>query len=190
MEANKLIEAVRRNSLVAEVLEACSVLEIPNHFVSAGCIAQTVWNLAHHRDPTADIKDIDLVYFDPDLSEDREAEIRDQVRRRLTHIPLAFDVKNEARIHLWYQRAFGYEIPPYTSVEDAIASFPSTATAVGVRKDGKDYTTCVPFGLDDLFNLIVRPNKRQVTREIYERKVERWHSVWPRLTVIRWDDAL
>lgn len=183
MKADKLVEAVRHNPLVAEVVEVCSSLEIPNYFVSAGCIAQTVWNLAHHRDPAADIKDIDLVYFDPDLSEEREAEVQAQVRKHFAHIPLAFDVKNEARVHLWYHQAFGYDIPPYTSVEDAIASFPSTATAVGLRKDSKGYKVCAPFGLDDLFNLVVRPNKRQVTREIYERKVKRWYIVWPRLTV-------
>jgi hypothetical protein len=48
-------------------------------------------------------------------------------------LPIAFgiDVKNEARVHLWYKSHFGYDIPPYHSVEEAMDSWPTTATAVG-----------------------------------------------------------
>ena len=47
-----------------------------------------------------------------------------------------------------------------------------------------------PFGLDDLFGLVVRPNKRQITRAIYESKIDRWRSIWPGLTILPWDDAV
>jgi hypothetical protein len=107
---------------------------------------------------------------------------------RFADIPLEFDVKDEARVHLWYPRAFGYPIAPYQSVEAAIATFPTTATAIGVRKQGKGYRICAPFGLDDLFGFVTRPNKRQITRQIYEAKIQRWHATWPRLTVLPWDD--
>lgn len=43
-----------------------------------------------------------------------------------------------------------------------------------------------PFGLDDMFDMIVRPNKRIVTREVYERKAQRWATHWPRLTIMPW----
>lgn len=189
MNIGGLVEAIGHNTIVAEVIGSCPDLALPDYFVSAGCVAQTVWNLAHHRDPASGIKDIDIVYFDPHLLEAREEEVQGRVREHFARLPVAFDVKNEARVHLWYHRKFGYDIPPYTSVEDAIASFPSTATAVGLRRDGEGYTVCAPFGLDDLFNLIVRPNKRQVTREVYERKVERWRKAWPRLKIVSWDEV-
>jgi hypothetical protein len=41
---------------------------------------------------------------------------------------------------------------------------------------------CAPFGLDDLFAMVVRPNKTLVTREVYDEKVRRWRTAWPRLT--------
>src|SRR5262249_30833403 len=98
------------------------------------------------------------------------------------------DVKNEARVHLWYQAKFGYPIVPYSSSAEAIATFPTTATAVGVRcRDGK-FECCTPFGLDDLFGLVVRPNKIQITSAIYETKIERWRPLWPQLTFMPWDD--
>lgn len=187
MNQELLVEILEQNPPIAEVVQAGPELELPNYYVASGCLTQTVWNRAHERDLASDIKDVDLVYFDTDLSVEREAENQKRVRERFAHIPLIFDVKNEARVHLWYLQGFGHPIPPYASVEDAITTFPTTATAIGVRKEAGGYKVYAPFGLDDLFGLIVRPNKRQITREIYERKIERWRKIWPSLNIIPWD---
>jgi hypothetical protein len=55
-----------------------------------------------------------------------------------------------------------------------------------VRYNGADFVVYAPFGLDDLFDLIVRPNKRLVTHEVYENKVTRWAAYWPKLTIVPW----
>jgi uncharacterized protein len=89
-----------------------------------------------------------------------------------------------------YEQRFGYAIEPYLSSADAIATFPTTATAVGVRRIRGKLECCAPFGLDDLFGLIVRPNKGQITRAIYEAKVDRWRSIWPRLTFVPWREMV
>jgi hypothetical protein len=99
---------------------------------------------------------------------------------------MRIDVKNEARVHLWYEAKFGYAIRPYASVADAITTFPTTATAVGLRPGPEGLAVFAPYGLADLLGLIVRPNKRQITRSIYEAKVTRWTSVWPGLKVVPW----
>jgi hypothetical protein len=44
-----------------------------------------------------------------------------------------------------------------------------------------------PCGLNDMIGLIIRANKGLVAREVYEKKVERWQQVWPKLTAIPWD---
>jgi hypothetical protein len=56
--------------------------------------------------------------------------------------------------HLWYEDRFGYSIKPYLSSAAAIATFPTTATAVGVRRICGKLECCAPFGLDDLFGLL------------------------------------
>jgi hypothetical protein len=38
-------------------------------------------------------------------------------------------------VHLWYGNRFGYAIEPNLSSADAIATFPTTATAVGGTSD-------------------------------------------------------
>jgi uncharacterized protein len=55
-----------------------------------------------------------------------------------------------------------------------------------VRLNNGDFECCAPFGLDDLFGLIVRPNKRQITEAIYQAKLIRWRSIWPRLDYLPW----
>ncbi len=93
-----------------------------------------------------------MISFEAEDSHERR--LRDLFRR----LPLKLDVKNEARVHLWYQDRFGYPIRPYLSSVDAIASFPTTATAVGVRRQRGKFECCAPFELGDLFGLVVRPN--------------------------------
>ena len=47
-------------------------------------------------------------------------------------------------------KPFGRAIEPYRSCEDAIATWPTTASSVGVRLEpGGHFTLCAPFGLDD-----------------------------------------
>lgn len=90
-------------------------------------------------------------------------------------------------MHLWYEAKFGYAIKPYTSTAEAITAFPTTAAAVGLRPGRNNFELSAPFGLSDLLNAIVRPNKKQITREIYDKKVNRWVSVWPELKIVVWD---
>ena len=150
-------------------------------------IAQTVWNNAFGFAPEHGIADIDLVYFDAgDLSEATEHAHETRVRRAFSDVQAKFDVKNEARVHLWYETNFGVAIAPYTSTANAIGTFPTTATSIGIRPDGADVAVVAPFGLADLLGLTVRPNKTLVTREVYEAKTRRWRAEWPGLTIIDW----
>lgn len=103
-------------------------------------------------------------------------------------LDVKIDVTNEARVHLWYERRFGFAIAPYRSTEHAISTWPTTASSVGVRYDVNGFIVCAPFGLDDLFSMVVRPNKRLIDEAVYEAKVQRWSQHWPRLTVVSWND--
>ncbi|MGR8963739.1 nucleotidyltransferase family protein [Rhizobium leguminosarum] len=178
---------VLKSPLLSPVLHNWDKVALPGAWLVAGAIAQTVWNHTFGLPPAHGINDIDIVYYDAnDLSEDGEAEHAARVRRAFSDLPVWIDVKNEARVHLWYAGKFGYPIKPYTSTTDAIATFPTTATAVGVRPGSGSLELCAPFGLSDLLGGVVRPNKRQIRREIYEQKVSRWIKVWPGLGVVGW----
>jgi len=135
-------------------------------------------------------KDVDLVYFDvTDISERRETHHAERLQERFAGLPVRIDVKNEARVHLWYAAKFGYSIPPYRSTAHAISTFPTTATSVGIQPKPTGLSISAPFGLSDLLGLIVRPNKVQITRSIYEAKVARWRALCPRVAIIDWSEA-
>lgn len=186
---NKLLSGLRQNVFVMQVINAIPNLHLPNCYVAGACLAQTIWNLAHHKEANSDIKDIDLVYFDADLSEEKEKTQQAHIRTIFKNKPIQVDLINEARVHLWYKDSFGYDIKPYTSTEDAITTFPITAGVVGIRKEGNGYNIFAPLGLDDVFNLVVRANKKQITREIYEAKLKRWQPCWPTLTYLSWEES-
>jgi hypothetical protein len=189
--ASELHVSLRQNQCPADILERFDEIALPDAWLVAGCIAQTIWNLACGQPAELGIKDVDLIYFDDqDRSLGAEAGHERRLRDLFGHLAIKLDVKNEARVHLWYQQRFGYAIERYRSSADAIATFPTTATAVGVRRIDGEFECCAPFGLADLFGLVVRPNKRQITRSIYEAKVERWRSIWPGLSILSWEETV
>jgi uncharacterized protein len=127
------------------------------------------------------------VYYEAaDLSREMEARQLEGAVELLGDLNVQVDVKNEARVHLWYESRFSHTIEPYRSVEDAIDCWPTTA--IGIRALGARPELYAPFGVADLLAMIVRPNRRQITRDIYLGKVQRWLRCWPALTVMPWDE--
>jgi uncharacterized protein len=187
-EQSAYLEAsLRENDVAQAVLAVAQELDFPDWYFGAGGVAQTVWNLLHGFEASAAIKDYDLVYFDgTDLSVETESEIEAEVADRLRGHGIVVDVKNEAWVHLSYEQRFGRHVQPYGSTGDAIATWPTTASSVGVRYDGDTFVVCAPFGLADFFAVVARANKTIVTRDVYEEKVARWAAQWPQLTVIPW----
>ncbi len=179
---------VSESPLLSSVLSNWDEIALPDSWLVAGAIAQTVWNHVFGFPPAYGIQDVDIVYFDPDdLSEDSEAEHSARIRAAFSGLPVWIDVKNQARVHSWYEAKFGYSINPYISTAEAITTFPTTAAAVGLRPGHVNLELCTPYGLSDLLSAVVRPNKKQITREIYEKKIDRWIKLWPELAIVGWD---
>jgi uncharacterized protein len=170
------------------VLNAVRNSNLPDAYLGAGSIAATVWNAAHGFPSSNGISDFDIVYFDAEhLDEEAEAMAAAKLQNSLQVLNVKIDVKNQARVHLWYERRFGKVIPPYESTSHAISTWPSTSSCVGVRlNESNGLEICAPFGLHDLLSLVVRPNKVIVPESIYCAKSARWKQVWPLLTVLDW----
>jgi hypothetical protein len=169
----RLADSLRANEALWECLHRFPALNLSAWYLGAGCVAQTIGNLAHGKAPSADILDYDLVYYDRDLSEARERSVTREARALVADLDIQLDVTNQARVHIWYPKQFGYSSQPYKSTEDAIGTWPTTATAIGVCSSGRQLELWAPFGTDDLFNLVVRPNRVQITPAIYDAKVTR-----------------
>jgi hypothetical protein len=179
------VAALRSNDVLTDVLERAAALELQGWYLTAGCLFQTVWNVVTGRPPGEGIRDYDLFYFDDtDLSWEAE----DAVIRG-SGLPAVVEIRNEARVHLWYERHFGVPCPPYSCTEAAIDSFAATTCCLGVRVVAGDWRVYAPHGFADVFNLVVRPNPVLAPREVYEAKTARWRDQWPALTVLPWPTA-
>lgn len=172
------------------ILKQIKLIQLPNWYLGAGSIAQTYWNYQHGFLPNNYIKDIDIAYFDKsDLSEESEQLHEIKIRNLFLDMSVKFDVKNQARVHLWYEKKFDFAIKQYSSTEQAISTWPTTSTCIGVKYENNNLSIYAPYGLNDLFGMVVRPNKTLITKDIYQVKVKRWLECWPLLKIISWDNA-
>ena len=182
--------ALASNEWIANLCAHWHVLGLPQCWLVAGCIAQTYWNHKHGFTATYGLDDLDLVYFDAvDLSEDGEAAQRERIRRQFPDLPVRIDVKNQARVHLWYEQKFGYPLAPYESTLAAIDTYPTTSTTIGIQPAADGLNAYASYGFGDLLALVVRPNKTQVQQATYEAKVGRWHKLWPELRIVPWTES-
>lgn len=184
------MSTVLASALLRTVLQRLDGCGLPNWFLGAGAVAQTVWNFRHGYADGYGIADLDIVYLEPDTDAELEQRARRMVAARLARIGVKVDVKNQARVHLWYPDSFGDQIRPYRSIQDAMSTWPTTATAVGANMHEGAISVHSAFGLSDLFGGVVRANRVQVPRAVYEAKASRWARLWPQLNVLPWERGI
>jgi uncharacterized protein len=162
----RLTEIVRATPPLMQVILVARHLRLPDWLVFSGAVYQPVLNHLTGRPPDFGIKDYDFGYFDAsDLSYEAEDEVIRQVRAAFDE-PLRsmVEVRNQARVHLWFEAKFGEPYTPLSCTPQALERFASATFAVGVRLESDDRLHIVaPFGLADLFALRLRPNPRRRT---------------------------
>ena len=184
----KIISNNKKLMKILDVLEKYA-LENPsfkNWYVGAGGVNQTVFNYYHGYEGDYGIKDYDIVYFDEDTSYEAEDVIIKDLEKRLKDMDIVSDIKNQARVHIWYNPKYGTNREPYTSCEDAVSSWGSTVTCIGIRKENGQLIVYCPYGLNDLFSLTIRPVKRYFDKESYEARSKRWKAKWDKLNIVEW----
>lgn len=187
-DEERFLALVLTNPQVRRVLERSAALDLPDWYLTAGCLFQTAWNVLDGHPPERGIRDYDLFYCDhSDLSWEAEDRVLRRAAEAFADVDGVVEVRNEARVHLWYEQRFGRPCPPFRSSADAIDHFAATACSVGIRQqaDGS-LAVYAPFGFADLLGLVVRPHPVLAPREVYEAKAARWKALWPRLVVLPW----
>jgi hypothetical protein len=100
---------------------------------------------------------------------------------------VAIEIRNQARVHLWYESRFGRQCPKYESSAHSLCYFASKTHAVGISLRADDMLDVhAPFGLDHVFSLKVVPNNALDNRETHLLKGRRAKAMWPEITVEDW----
>lgn len=188
-DEERFLGIVLTDPTVAAVLERAPALGVTDWWLTAGVLFQTVWNAVTGRRRGTGIRDADFFYFDADTSWEAEDAVIRAGAELFADLPVPVEIRNEARVHLWYADRFGTPAAPFRDCADAIDSFAAVCCCYGITA-GEDGGVRVyaPHGYDDLFSLTVRPNPRLAPRHVYETKTARWQQQWPELAVLPWDE--
>ncbi|RZN29477.1 nucleotidyltransferase family protein [Bradyrhizobium sp. Leo121] len=185
MNRDEFLAAALRNPANAAIADELLRLALPDAWLVAGCLAQTVWNVRTHRAVDYGISDYDIFYFDCDTSWQAEDRIIKRVHDAVRHLGVAVEVRNQARVHLWYPEKHGLPYPPLTRSTDGIDRFLTKNTQIGIRRTAEGYEVYAPHGFDDVANMIVRPNPgANFSAANYEKKAARWKALWPEIRVL------
>jgi hypothetical protein len=181
------LEAILRASpSMMQVLETARALDLPDWLIFSGAVYQRVLNHLTGRDPDYGIKDYDLGYFDAsDISYEAEDVV---IQRAAAAFPPPLDalveVRNQARVHVWFEGKFGEPYAPLSSSSEALRRFVSATFAVGVRLEPNDrMTIAAPFGLEDMFALRLRPNPLRPTNKGFAPATASLAARWPEIKV-------
>ena len=183
----ELAAIVRADAGLMHVLTTVRALDLPDWRLVSGAIYQAVWNARTGRPAGYGVKDYDLAYFD---GSDLSYEAEDVVIKRVAAVfdePFRsqVEVRNQARVHLWFQDRFGEPYEALGSTDEALGRFVAPTFAVGVRLEADDtISVAAPFGLDDVFDLTIRSNPNRPVARGWAKAVDSARARWPELTVI------
>jgi hypothetical protein len=187
-QAAALEAIVRAEPVLMEVLTLARQLALPDCWLVSGAIYNSVWNVLTGRPSLRGVKDIDLFYFDAsDLSYEAEDAVITRAAPIFVHLPRPVEIRNQARVHLWYEGHFGQPYAPLQSSREGIDRFASTTHSVGLQLDGQGrLLVYAPYGLDEMFSFRLTPNRRQDNRRTHDAKAARALTLWPELRVEDW----
>jgi hypothetical protein len=176
----RFIADILRNCNNRAILERWGDLALPDGWLVAGCLFQTVWNLRTGRAPEAGIKDYDLFYFDAsDTSDEGERCVQARIDEVLGDLGITAEASNQARVHLWYESYFGHPYEELRSARDGIDRFLVPATCVGVRPSD----LYAPNGLAMLYDGVLTMNPLMPHRELFDAKAASYRARWSWLRV-------
>ena len=185
MNKDGFLAAALRNPVNKTIADQLFRLALPDAWILSGCLVQTAWNVLTGRAADHGIADYDIFYFDPDTSWAAEDAVIRRLQSSFAALGVKVEVRNQARVHLWYPQKHGLPYPPLTCSSDGIDRFLTKNTQVEIRRTQSGHEVYSPNGFDDIAAMIVRPNPGPNFSAVkYEAKARRWKMVWPELTVL------
>ena len=184
------IKIIKQNSDLVTILDYIYELKLPNFYIAAGSVFQTIWNYYDNKPLNFGIKEIDIIYYHPiNLSKESEQKLEKTIEDYFKKAGLNYelDIHNEARMHLWKKDNENKNIDQYKNSEDAIDQWIATVHAIGITKENNEIKVYAPYGLSDIFSKTIRPIKhKNNSKELYNKKVASWQKRFENLNIVEW----
>lgn len=182
---SELLSIIKSDERLMNILRVARDCNLPNWYVGAGVVRNTVWDSLSGSPGASHIRDIDFIYFSEfDID---EADIRSFLEERLPGVD--WDFKNSRDIHKWYKEKKGIDRDPLMSSEEDIDNWPEFCSCIGIRlKEDGEILIYAPYGIDDLMNMVFRRNtfSDHFTSGMFEQRVKDKKVVerWPKAKII------
>jgi len=182
LTTERLIDIAMTNPANAEILKRLPALGLNQCMLTAGCLFQAVWNHQAERPVAWGIKDYDVFYFDEDVSWEAENDVIQAAGELFHDLDVSIEIKNQARVHVWYGERFGGAYPQLNSAKEGVDRYLIAGTCIGVEVlTGEVYA---PYGLSDVEEGLLRINPVNFQRHLFEQKARSYQARWPWLKIL------
>ncbi|RSC93962.1 nucleotidyltransferase family protein [Tenacibaculum singaporense] len=173
----EFINIIKNDAWMLRILETVRSLHLPDCWIGAGFVRNKIWDYKHNSKRTS-LNDVDVIYFDKsNITKARELTLEEQLK--VINSSVNWSVKNQARMHIRNGHS------PYKNCLEAISYWPETATSIAIQLNSDNQIEYIaPYGLDDVFNLVVRPTPN-FDLTMYRNRIasKKWEGTWDRLVI-------
>ncbi|MGR2709080.1 hypothetical protein B7453_20130 [Pseudomonas sp. IB20] len=182
-----LLELAMVNPINAEITARLPALGVDQCMLTAGCLFQAVWNHQSNLPVAQGVKDYDVFYFDTDLSYEAEDRVIRSAEQLFQDLGVNVEVKNQARVHLWYGERFGRPYPQLHTAKQGVDRYLVAGTCIGLEiETGEVYA---PYGLEDVAQGVLRINPHHREPELFAAKARSYQARWPWLKIVAPDSV-
>lgn len=167
----EILDSVRENPDMIAILTIIRDLELKDSWLAAGSVRNFIWNLLSDK-PAFDCEtDVDVIFFDPDVSYEETLAIENKLKKDFPQYQ--WELKNQVYMH-----QHSPHTAPYRNSCDAMSKYPERCTAIGLRLN-PDATLelFAPYGLEDILNFEVCPTPHFLENEdrmkLYQKRLSK-----------------
>ena len=182
MTVESLLSIALSNPVNAQIVTSLPSLGLNQCMLTAGCLFQAVWNQRSRQPADWGVNDYDVFYFDEDLSWEAENEVINAAQILFQDLGVKVEVRNQARVHLWFSERFGNPYPALHSAKQGVDRFLVASTCIGVEIETNE--VYAPYGLAELEQGILRMNPNFQQPDLFRRKSRDYQARWPWLTIL------
>lgn len=184
MTEKELLALISEDERILEILAIIASWQLPDSWLTAGTLRNLVWNYLSISEMEFPSEDVDVAFFDPELSYEASAELAEELAAG--HPQFNWEIKNQAHMH---RHNFADEAPFKDSL-DAVANYPETCTALACRLGASgelDFQAL--YGIADLVAFKVRPTPKFESspryQEVFHQRVakKKWAEKWPEIRI-------
>ena len=177
----EILKAFREDSDIMTILTIIRDLDLKDSWLAAGSVRNFIWNLLSDRPAFDRETDVDVIFFDTDVSYEETLAIENKLRENFPQYQ--WELKNQVYMH-----QHSPHTAPYSSSCDAMSKYPERCTAVGLRLNEESALELfTPYGLEDILNFQVRPTphflENQERMALYKTRLSKknWQDKWKNL---------